>query len=124
MNAVAVATRRGRIPAGRAGQFFEQIAAFDFRVAPAPSITDFARVSEMASRLRLTAYDAAYLDLARQLALPLATLNADLRKAVFAVERKRLCRIRIAGPLMRFSVNFDLELTSHRLVLSDASGGV
>jgi predicted nucleic acid-binding protein len=81
MNAVAVACRRGRIPIDRASQFFEQIAAFDIRIAPAPPIADFTRISELAARFKLTAYDAAYLDLARQLRIPLATLDADLRKA-------------------------------------------
>lgn len=51
MNAVAVACRRGRVPAERPVQFFEQLAAFDFRIAPAPSINDFARISQLATRL-------------------------------------------------------------------------
>ena len=84
MNAVAVATRRRRIATERAGQFFEQIAAFDFRVAPAPSITDFARISQLAAAFQLTAYDAAYLDLAQQLSLPLATLDEELKKAAIS----------------------------------------
>jgi predicted nucleic acid-binding protein len=33
---------------------------------------------------RLTAYDAAYLDLAKRLGLPLATLDADLIRAAAA----------------------------------------
>lgn len=57
MNAVAVATRRGRIPADRAAHFFDQISAFDFRIASAPSIGDFARLSSLAARRQLTAYD-------------------------------------------------------------------
>lgn len=38
----------------------------------------------MAARHQLTAYDAAYLDVAVRLALPLATLDEDLKKAAFS----------------------------------------
>ena len=84
MNAVAVAVRRGRITADRAGQFLAQIATFNFLIAPGPSTADFARFSILASRHGLTAYDTAYLDLAKQLALPLATLDEDLKKGAIA----------------------------------------
>lgn len=84
MNAVAVTVRRQRITAERARQFFEQLTAFDFRIAPAPALNDFAELSLLASRHQLTAYDASYLGLARQLLLPLATLDDDLRKAALA----------------------------------------
>ena len=84
MNAVAVSVRRQRVTAERARQFFEQLAAFDFRIAPAPALSDFAALSLLASRHQLTAYDASYLGLAGQLALPLATLDDDLRKAALA----------------------------------------
>ncbi len=60
------------------------MAAFDIRIAAPPLIADFARLSELAARYRLTAYDAAYLDLALRLGLPLATLDADLKKAAQA----------------------------------------
>jgi len=84
MNAVAVSVRRQRITAERAQQFFEQLAAFDFHLAPAPALAQFGELSRLASQHRLTAYDAAYLDLARRLSLPLATLDDDLRKAARA----------------------------------------
>ena len=53
-------------------------------MAPAPDIADFERLSLLASRHRLTAYDTAYLDLAKRLALPLATLDEDLKKGAIA----------------------------------------
>ena len=84
MNTVAVSVRRQRITAERAQQFFEQLAAFDFQIARAPALTEFGQLSLLASQHRLTAYDAAYLDLARRLSLPLATLDDDLRKAAQA----------------------------------------
>lgn len=84
MNAVAVSVRRQRVTPERVRQFFEQLSAFDFRIAPAPSIDAFAELSLLATRYQLTAYDAAYLSLAAQLALPLATLDEDLKKAALA----------------------------------------
>jgi predicted nucleic acid-binding protein len=84
MNAVAVSVRRQRITPERARQFFEQLSAFDFHIAPAPSIDAFGELSLLATRYQLTAYDAAYLGLAGQLALPLATLDEDLKKAALA----------------------------------------
>ncbi len=84
MNAVAVSVRRQRVTAEWARQFFEQLAQFDFRIAPAPSPATFAALSLLAARHQLTAYDAAYLGLALDLALPLATLDEDLQKAALA----------------------------------------
>ncbi len=84
MNAVAVSIRRQRITAERARQFLEQLAAFDFQIAPAPVLAEFGQLLLLASQHRLTAYDAAYLDLARRLSLPLATLDDALRKAARA----------------------------------------
>lgn len=49
MNAVAVSVRRQRITAERARHFFEQLAVFDFHVAPAPSISTFAELVQLAS---------------------------------------------------------------------------
>ena len=84
MNAVAVSVRRQRVTPERARQFFEQLAAFDFHIASAPSIEVFRELSLLAARYQLTAYDTAYLGLARQLALPLATLDEDLKKAALS----------------------------------------
>ena len=84
MNAVAVSVRRQRVTPERARQFFEQLSAFNFRIASAPSVKAFAELSVLAARHQLTAYDAAYLGLALQLALPLATLDEDLKNAALA----------------------------------------
>lgn len=81
LNAVAVSVQRQRITGERAAQFFGQLAAFDFHIAPSPVIAEFDRLSLLASRYQLTSYDTAYLDLAKRLNLPLATLDEDLRKA-------------------------------------------
>ena len=84
MNAVAVSVRRQRVTPERAKQFFEQLAAFNFDIAAAPSLGEFGELSVLASRHQLTAYDVSYLNLARQLALPLATLDEALKKAALA----------------------------------------
>jgi predicted nucleic acid-binding protein len=84
MNAIAVAVRRKRIQSEQAASFLGLLSSFDFHVADGPDITDLPRLSALASRYQLTAYDTAYLDLAKQRALPLATLDDDLRKAALA----------------------------------------
>lgn len=84
MNAVAVSVRRRSITEQRAALLFEQLSSFEFRVAPGPALAEFARISALASSHRLTAYDAAYLDLAKRMYLPLATLDGDLKAAAVA----------------------------------------
>lgn len=84
MNAVAVAVRRKRITAEKATSFLSLLSNFNFRIATAPDATEFARLHELAALHQLTAYDTAYLDLAKRLALPLATLDDDLKKAAIA----------------------------------------
>ena len=90
MNALAVAVRRKRIGAEQASSFLVLLAQFDFRFAPVPNAVEFPRLSSLAARHHLTAYDTAYLDLAMRLALPLATLDADLRSAALS-EGVKLC---------------------------------
>jgi predicted nucleic acid-binding protein len=65
MNAVAVAVRRKRIKPEQAASFLGLLSNFDFHIADGPDITDLPRLSSLASRYQLTAYDTAYLDLAR-----------------------------------------------------------
>lgn len=84
LNVLAVTVKRGRISAGRAKEFLEQIGTFNIRVASSPDIADFLRLQALAERHGLTSYDVAYLDLAASLSLPLATQDGDLRKAALA----------------------------------------
>jgi predicted nucleic acid-binding protein len=44
----------------------------------------WSEIHRLAEQYRLTAYDAAYLQLAQRTGLPLATLDSDLRKAATA----------------------------------------
>jgi len=56
-----------------------QLSTLNLRIDRGPQLSDFPRLHSLAGRHRLTSYDAAYLDLARRLALPLATLDDDLK---------------------------------------------
>jgi predicted nucleic acid-binding protein len=67
--------------ADRGREFLEQLATLNFKIDRPPLVVDFPRLHSLALTYRLTAYDAAYLDLAKRLSLPLATNDGDLRKA-------------------------------------------
>lgn len=84
MNALAVAGRRQRISAAHAANFFALLPDFDFRIEAPPGVLDLPRLNTLALRHHLTAYDAAYLELAMRRSLPLATLDEDLKKAAVA----------------------------------------
>jgi predicted nucleic acid-binding protein len=76
-----VVIRRRRISPGRGQAFLEQLAALNFKIDRSPQIADFPRLHSLAAAYQLTAYDVAYLDLAKRLSLPLATRDDDLRRA-------------------------------------------
>jgi predicted nucleic acid-binding protein len=84
LNAIGVAIKRQRIAADRGKEFLEQLATLNCRIDHGPQVQDFPRLLSLASRYQLTAYDAAYLDLAIRLSLPLATRDDDLKKAATA----------------------------------------
>ena len=84
MNALAVAVRRQRITQEKAASFLSLLSNFDFRISEPPTIVDMPRLSALAAQHKLTAYDAAYLDLSLRIMLPLATLDGDLTKAALA----------------------------------------
>ena len=85
LNAVGVAIRRRRITADRGKEFLEQLATLNFKIDRGPQVSDFPSLYDLANRYVLTAYDVAYLDLAKRLSLPLATRDDDLKKAALAV---------------------------------------
>ena len=80
-NSLLVAIRRERISGEKANRFFQDLRALPIRVDPESSESVFGRVFALAEQFKLTAYDAAYLELAIRESLPLATLDADLRRA-------------------------------------------
>ena len=81
LNAVGIAVKRRRITADRGKEFLEQIATLNFKIDRSPQVPDLPRLHVLATTYQLTAYDVAYLDLARRLSLPLATCDFDLSKA-------------------------------------------
>ena len=83
LNAVSVVIKRRRISAERGKEFLEQLATLNFKVEPPPPIAEFPRLHSLASLHQLTAYAAAYLDLAKRLSLPLATRDGDPKRAAF-----------------------------------------
>ena len=78
--AVLVAQRKGRLTDEQVNEFLEDLAALPIRVMPAAA-AQLRAILSLAKQHRLTAYDAAYLELAQRAGLPLATLDGDLRKA-------------------------------------------
>ena len=84
LNAVGVAIKRRRISVDRGKEFLEQLATLNFKIDSPPHVPDFPRLHSLANRHQLTAYDVAYLDLAKRLSLPLATRDDDLKKAALA----------------------------------------
>lgn len=84
MNILLMAKRRGRIDGQ---QFRVVIGAFDrlpITLQPVLSSEQKAETARLAEQHGLTAYDAAYLELAMRMGMPLATLDEALAKAAGA----------------------------------------
>ena len=78
-NVVLLAERRGRLSEAASARIVERLRDLPIRLNPnGPRLH---HVLEAGRRYGLTAYDAAYLTLAQQLNLPLATLDRDLATA-------------------------------------------
>jgi predicted nucleic acid-binding protein len=84
-NSLTVAVRRRRIDAVFRRAALDDLALLDITSDPLTDSHAWAETLQLADRYRLTLYDAAYLELAQRLALPLATLDADLGAAASAL---------------------------------------
>jgi predicted nucleic acid-binding protein len=82
INVLLSAQRRGRIDASQRLLLVERVSALPLRVDREP--IDLRALDDLASRHGLSAYDAAYLELAVRRALPLATLDKGLARAARA----------------------------------------
>lgn len=80
-NALVTSERRQRISAARATEFATLIEALPIFVDQETPARAPRGILDLARHERLTAYDAAYLELAMRQGLPLATLDSDLRDA-------------------------------------------
>jgi predicted nucleic acid-binding protein len=81
LNVLAVVIRKGRITGDRGQEFLDQLASLNIRIDHAPHVGDLPRLHSLAAIHQLTAYDVAYLDLAKRLSLRLATLDEALIRA-------------------------------------------
>jgi predicted nucleic acid-binding protein len=80
-NALLMAERRRRIDPVRRREGLALIAALPIEVDLGTWDRAWHDILPLAARFRLTAYDAAYLELAQRIGLPLATLDEDLGAA-------------------------------------------
>jgi len=85
LNGLLMAVRRGRLDLDRVARFANDLAALPIRMEPPHAPAAWDAMIRLAARHQLTVYDAAYLELAQRTALPLATLDRDLRRAALAV---------------------------------------
>ena len=90
-NVLVMAERRKRITLAKTANFLQLLAGFAISFDAASAAQTFDKVLSLAREKGLSTYDAAYLELAIREALPLATLDTDLKKAAKAVG------VRIAG---------------------------
>lgn len=84
-NALLSAERRQRVTVAQATSFLSRMAGFAISVEPVEVDRAFDQILSVARQQHLTEYDAAYLELALREALPLATLDDDLRRAAQSV---------------------------------------
>ena len=81
-NVLRTACRRGSLSVAAASEIVDQIALLPIRIDASPPQP--AALLSLALRFQLSSYDAAYLELALRLQLPIATRDADLAEAAWA----------------------------------------
>ena len=89
-NVVAKAQSRGVVTAPQAAEFVELLGRLDIVVDAATAVHALGRTLELARAHHLSAYDAAYLELALRQRCALATLDAALAAAADAAGVARL----------------------------------
>lgn len=81
LNGLLVAERRGRIHQDQRRRLAAFLAELPITIDPETAERSWSATARLADAHRLTAYDAAYLELAQRLSLPLATRDAALTAA-------------------------------------------
>ena len=80
-NGLVMGERRGRLKAAESAAFVSMLEELPIAADPATGARALHETMSLARAHRLTAYDAAYLELAMRLGLPLATGDRSLRAA-------------------------------------------
>jgi predicted nucleic acid-binding protein len=80
-NGLRTAERRGRLDLADVPRIRDLLLSLPVEVEPVALTVALGEITEAARRLDLTAYDAAYLQLAARRGLPLATIDERLRRA-------------------------------------------
>jgi predicted nucleic acid-binding protein len=81
LNALLSGEKRKRISKEMVRDFIDDLAMLPIFLEQFPAGAVFSRIGSLSRQHGLTAYDAAYLDLALENGLPLATLDEDLIRA-------------------------------------------
>src|SRR5208282_6860275 len=81
LNALLVGEKRKRISKELVRSFLDDLATLPIVLEQLPAGVVFDRIQHISREHGLTAYDAAYLDLALDSGLPIATLDEDLMRA-------------------------------------------
>jgi predicted nucleic acid-binding protein len=84
-NSLTMAVRKRRIDPDFRRAALADLAILDISTDPQTDSHDWTDTLNLADQLRLTVYDAAYLELAQRRTLPLATLDRELRAAATAI---------------------------------------
>lgn len=84
VNCLVQAKKRNRIDEPQIARFLLDLASFHILLDNERILAVWERIRHLAETHGLTAYDAAYLELAQRTQLPLATLDRDLHKAAHA----------------------------------------
>ena len=92
LNALLVGEKRKRISKALVRSFLDELATLPIVLEQFPAAIVFDRIQRLSREHGLTAYDAAYLDLAEDSGLALATLDEDLARACRKA-RVRLVRV-------------------------------
>ena len=83
-NALQMGVRRKRLAAAERDATLVDLATLDIRTDPETDAYAWSSTIRLAERFGLTVYDACYLELAQRHALPLASLDQELREAANA----------------------------------------
>lgn len=86
LNGLVMAERRNRLDASARGRLAGFLRDLPVSIDTETADKAWNEIAELATRFRLTIYDAACLELAWRLGMPLASLDRDLRAAATAMQ--------------------------------------